>query len=139
MKFEILDTKDNLYDKCENMEQLYDNYYYPMLVEYQELKKQLENLYCNRTDCSSRIKNSKKYDSLVQIVENQQKEFINWLENEIKECDTYSKYIEKKLQELKSRHSGKTYIANEIMKNEKTKECYKKSLSKFKEIIKEAE
>lgn len=102
--------------------------------ENQELKKQLENCYCNRTDCSSKIKNSKKYDSLVQKTEKQQKEFINWLEDEIKECNAYSKYIEKKLQELKSRRSGKSYIANEIMKNEKAKECYKNSLSKYKEI-----
>ena len=48
--------------------------------ENQELKKQLENCYCNRTDCSSRIKNSKKYDSLAQKVESQQKEFIKLLE-----------------------------------------------------------
>lgn len=57
--------------------------------ENQELKKQLENCYCNRTDCSSRIKNSKKYDSLVQKVESQQKEFIMWLENEINRLDDY--------------------------------------------------
>lgn len=31
-----------------------------------KLNKQLENCYCNRTDCSSRIKDSKRYDSLVQ-------------------------------------------------------------------------
>ena len=35
-------------------------------LENQELKKQLENCYCNRTDCSSRIKDSKRHDSLVQ-------------------------------------------------------------------------
>lgn len=55
--------------------------------ENQELKKQLENCYCNRTDCSSRIKDSKQYDSLVQKVEKQQKEFIEFLEyciNELK-------------------------------------------------------
>lgn len=50
--------------------------------ENKELKKQLENCYCNRTDCSSRIKDSKKYDSLVQKVETQQKEFIKYLEDE---------------------------------------------------------
>lgn len=50
--------------------------------ENQELKKQLENCYCNRTDCSGRIKDSKQYDSLVQRVENQQKDFISYLENE---------------------------------------------------------
>lgn len=45
----------------------------------QELKKQLENYCCNRTDCSARIKDSKQYDSLVQRVENQQEEFMEWL------------------------------------------------------------
>lgn len=53
--------------------------------ENKELKKQLENCYCNRTDCSSRIKDSKKYDSLAQKAEKQQKEFIEWLEKESKE------------------------------------------------------
>ena len=53
--------------------------------ENQELKKQLEECYCNRTDCSSRIKDSKQYDSLVQKTEKQQKEFIEWLEKESKE------------------------------------------------------
>ena len=103
--------------------------------ENQKLKKQLENCYCNRTDCSSRIKDSKKYDSLVQKVENQQKEFIEWLENEIKECDAYSKYIKKKVKELKPRRLGKTYLTVQMMKNEIEKECYKDSLSKYKEII----
>lgn len=56
-----------------------------LMKENQELKKQLENCYCNRTDCSSRIKDSKKYDSLVQRVENQQKKFIEWLGTESKE------------------------------------------------------
>lgn len=61
--------------------------------ENQELKKQLENCYCNRTDCSSRIKDSKQYDSLVQKIENHQKEFIEYLNWQIKNCmDTYKKY-----------------------------------------------
>lgn len=56
-----------------------------LLKENQVLKKQLENWYCNRTDCSARIKDSKQYDSLVQKIEKQQKEFIEWLEKESKE------------------------------------------------------
>ena len=64
--------------------------------ENQELKKQIEekdilikqcelsvsnvmDCYCERTDCSGRIKDSKVYDSLVQKVETQQKEFILYL------------------------------------------------------------
>lgn len=74
--------------------------YWELERENQALKKQLEekdilikqcelsvsnvmDCYCERTDCSGRIKDNKKYDSLVQVQENQQKEFINWLiENE---------------------------------------------------------
>lgn len=50
----------------------------------EKLKKQLENCYCNRTDCSGRIKDSKVYDSLVQKVETQQKEFIKLLEGNMR-------------------------------------------------------
>lgn len=88
--YEIIITKRELYDKCENMEELYDNFYCPLLVEYKELKKQVEekdilikqcelsvsnvmDCYCERTDCSGRIKDSKVYDSLVQKVENSTK------------------------------------------------------------------
>lgn len=88
--------------------------YEELQQENQELKEQLSN--------SHQIKNK-------------QKEFIDWLENEIKGCHNYSKYIENKLQELKSRSAGKTYIANEIMKNEVAKKCFTKILSKYKEIV----
>ena len=55
--------------------------YVNLAHRYSELEKQLEDCYCNRTDCSGRIKDSKVYDSLVQKVETQQKEFIKYLEN----------------------------------------------------------
>ena len=91
--------------------------------ENQKLKKQLENCYCNRTDCSGRIKDSKQYDSLVQKVENQQKEFISYLENEkdrlAREC---SHIYEDSL--------GKTRLVNEDIFNE-----VDTILSKYKEII----
>ena len=53
----------------------------------------------------------------------------------IEECNNYSKYIEKKTKELHGRSCGKTYIANEIMKNEIAKKILKEILSKYKEII----
>lgn len=74
----ILETFDNVkLDVVEFRE------YEKIEKENQKLKKQLENCYCNRTDCSSRIKDSKQYDSLVQKVENQQKAFMKLLENKI--------------------------------------------------------
>ena len=78
---------------------------------------------------------NQKLKEQLEIKEAKQKEFIDWLENEIKGCHNYSKYIENKLQELKSRSAGKTYIANEIMKNEVAKKRFTKILSKYKEII----
>ena len=67
------DVFDELFDEMSNWRE-----------EAKELKKQLEECYCNRTDCSGRIKGSKTYDSLEQKIKTQQKEFINYLENEIK-------------------------------------------------------
>lgn len=58
--------------------------YVNLAHRYGELKKQLENCYCNRTDCSGRIKDSKVYDSLVQKVATQQKEFIKLLEGNMR-------------------------------------------------------
>ena len=93
-----------------------------ILKENQELKKQLENCYCNRTDCSSRIKNSKKYDSLAQKVESQQKEFIKWLENEIKLLPTLTTFFYNR--------EGHYISETEVMLKE-AKKIYKK----YKEII----
>jgi len=88
--------------------------------ENQELKKRLENCYCNRTDCSSRIKDSKKYDSLVQKVETQQKEFIKYLEDVIKE-----------LQKIKE-----TELDYDILKDVIPQLlAYKEILQKYKEIV----
>ena len=40
------------------------NYLENLEQENQLLNKQLENCFCNRTDCAGRIKDSKTYDSL---------------------------------------------------------------------------
>ena len=83
--------------------------YVNLAHRYSELKEQLENCYCNRTDCSGRIKDSKVYDSLVQKVETQQKEFIKYLESYLKLFDNMYIYeqgsydtIEEILQKYKS-------------------------------------
>lgn len=94
--------------------------------ENQELKKQLENCYCNRTDCSGRIKDSKKYDSLIQAQEVQQKEFINYLQKEINQYASYVEAID----------SICTSIYSSDYDNSKIKlAIYKEILQKYKEII----
>ena len=95
-----------------------------LLKENQELKKQLENCYCNRTDCSGRIKDSKVYDSLVQKVETQQKEFINYLEDEINK-------LKEQIKNYDIWHEVGTDINFLILK----KQFYLEILQKYKEII----
>lgn len=122
--FEVIITKGELYDKCENIEQLYDGFYYPLLVEYKELKEKLDK-YENPDDmtlmymwCDEKLKDENKelkkqleeykdnYNCLLKQKEQfeyimskqvdyqgQQKEFINYLEDEkdrlIKETSHY--------------------------------------------------
>lgn len=101
--------------------------------ENEKLKKQ----YCERTDCSGRIKDSKQYDSLVQKVENQQKEFISYLENEIDICDGFLDTVKSDLQEIPYGviSAGKTYITTQIKENETTHKVYEEILQKYREII----
>ena len=97
----------------------------------QELKKQLENCYCNRTDCVGRIKDSKLYDSLVQKIENQQQEFIEWLEKEIEA-------IENKLNrynELAKQGKETDFEYYESIIDERKFDIYMKTLRKYKEIV----
>lgn len=61
-------------------------------------------------------------------------ELEKWLKEKLEECNTYSKYIEKKVAELQQRNSGKTYIASEIMKNEVAKKNWQEVLNKISEL-----
>lgn len=93
----VITDREKLYDKCENMEQLFDKYYLPLLDKHysktyklqqrnQELYKQLEekeNNACNwKNSC---LENAGKIEKL----ENQQKEFIEYINKKIEEleCD----------------------------------------------------
>ncbi len=104
--------------------------------ENQTLKKQVENCYCNRTDCSGRIKDSKVYDSLVQKIETQQKEFIEWLEYKIDICDSFLDTIKSDLQETPyGVISANKDITTRIKENETAHKVYKEILQKYKSII----
>lgn len=83
-------TREELYDKCENMEELYDNFYYPLLVENQELKEQLKGT----THCFDEEEHRK--------LENNWNELKRWLYEdhylyvpEIARNSTYQKVLEK--------------------------------------------
>ncbi len=76
-----LSKEDIIYDYYATEEKLieklgieHENY------ELQQENKQLKECYCNRTDCSGRIKNSREYDSLYQKYN---KQLDNW--NKLKE------------------------------------------------------
>lgn len=94
--------------------------------EHRKLKNQLEKCYCNRTDCSSRIKDSKKYDSLVQAQEAQQKEFINYLQRGINHYTTYIEAMDS---------AGPSIYSNEYDNSKIKIAIYKGILQKYKEIM----
>lgn len=105
--------------------------------ENQELKKQLheasleiQHLIEQDIDCPSSCNKLRK-------LRNQQKEFIEWLEDKLNMCDGFLDTIKSDLEEISyaGRTSGKTYIATQIMKNETAMKCYEEVLSKYKEII----
>lgn len=107
------------------------SYNQALLKEKQELKKQLEEA----NEKIILLQASKPMLEYKKALErNQQKEFIEYMNKTIEECNNYSKYIEKKTKELHGRSYGKTYIANEIMKNEVAKKILKETLSKYQEI-----
>ena len=109
--------------------------------ECEELKKQLEE----RPKEYVFIGNAqnKTRDFINQITKdnkefkNQQKEFIEYINEKIDICDGFIDTIRSDLEEISygGRSCGKTYIANEIMKNEVAKKILEEILSKYKEII----
>lgn len=70
-------------------------------------------------------------------LKNQQKEFIDYLEDKLNMCDGFLDTIKSDLEEIPyaGRISGKSYITTKIMKNETAKKNYEDILSKYKEII----
>ena len=83
-----------------------------------------------------RLKNICLEDS-INTYRNQQRMFINYLEDKLNMCDGFLDTIKSDLEEISyaGRASGKTYIATQIMKNEIAEKCYEEVLSKYKEII----
>ena len=67
----------------------------------------------------------------------QQKEFIEWLENEIDICDGFLDTVKSDLQEIHYEviSANKTYITTRIKENEIAHKLYKEILQKYKEII----
>ena len=153
---ELFNEMNNWRDESKELNQKYLN----AVVDYEitmsdktELEKQLEYLrsgeYLNQlrferdmlqdlVDKKEISKEDKEFIDMTrrntELLE-QQKEFIDYMNKTMEECNNYSKYIEKKTKELHGRSYGKTYIANEIMKNEVAKKILKETLSKYKEII----
>ncbi len=68
-----------LKENAENNDKVVDKVNWENLLLKKE-NKQLKECYCNRTDCSGRIKNSRNYDSLYQKYN---KQLDNW--NKLKE------------------------------------------------------
>ena len=107
--------------------------------EAKELKKQVEEYkeQVNKGLYNTCLPYTTGYNKAIKDKENQQKEFIEWIENEIDMCDGFLDTVRSDLEEISygGRITGKTYITNEIMKNEVAKKILEEILSKYKEII----
>lgn len=62
---------------------------------------------------------------------NEYRNLRNYLKQKIKECDDYVKHISQEVRKLTYRTSGKTFLANEIMKSTVAKETYKEILERI--------
>lgn len=100
--------------------------------ENQSLKKQLENKYSK----TGILTNEVLYEENTKLI-NQQKEFMEYINEKIDICDGFIDTIRSDLENISygGRIAGKTYIANEIMKNEVAKKTLEEILSKYKSII----
>lgn len=130
---EVIITKEELYDKCENVEQLYDRFYCPLLVEYKELKKQVEE-YQQELEKADSITQScifngkeeskisyRKCLNILDKKEAQQKEFIKYMNKTIEEleCDDVDD------EEMKDYLIQRIYTFKEILQKYKSIIGYK--------------
>ncbi len=108
--------------------------YETTMSELQELKKQLEKAQ-EKIILLKASKPMLEYKKALE--ENQQKDFIEYINEKIDICDGFIDTIRSDLENISygGRIAGKTYIANEIMKNEVAKKTLEEILSKYKEII----
>ena len=116
-----------------------------LLKENQELKKQFNEKIILVMKLKEELEDKRKeYQEVYKDVrieikdyKNQQKEFIEYLEEKLNMCDGFLDTIKSDLEEISyaGRIAGKTYIATQIMKNETSKKNYEEVLSKYKEII----
>lgn len=62
---------------------------------------------------------------------NEYRNLKNYLKQKIKECDDYMKHISQEVRKLTYRTSGKTFLANEIMKSTIAKKTYEEILERI--------
>lgn len=62
---------------------------------------------------------------------NEYRSLKNYLKQKIKECDDYVKHISQEVRKLTYRTSGKTFLANEIMKSTIAKKTYEEILERM--------
>ena len=113
----VITDREKLYDKCENMEQLFDKYYLPLLDKHYSKTYELQQE-------NKQLKEEKQeWINLLDMFKNQQKEFISYLENE-------KDRLARELSQIYEDSLGKTRLVSEDIFNE-----VDTILSKYQEII----
>lgn len=133
---EMIDYYDELFDEMSNWRE-----------EVKELKKQLEEYKATNEVLSQELTKDKvlQQDCLttccgipigdIPKLITQQKEFIEYLENEIDICDSFLDTINSQETPYRVISSNKKYITTQIKENEISHKVYEEILQKYKEII----
>lgn len=122
---------DDLMSAIDRLNKIPD--YNDLLKENQELKKQLEDMTLCRDIASGHREEVQDREA---ILLNQQKEFIDYLENKIDICDSFLDTIKSDLQETPyGVISTNKDITTRIKENETAHKVYEEILQKYKSII----
>lgn len=122
-------------DKSSNYEVI--EYIGQLQQQNKKIKKQLEESKDNY-NCLLKQKEQFEYIMSKQVdYRGQQKEFLNYLENEIDICDSFLDTVKSDSQEIPYGviSAGKTYITTRIKENETAHKVYEEILQKYREII----
>ena len=103
-------------------------------MNYQDKEiERLNKCYCERTDCSGRIKNSKKYESMQEEIE-RLKEELEFEKTTNKELISTGAELENKLYEEQDKNKRLNNIINEfekLLKEERTRTKYAHDVERF--------
>ena len=102
----VITDREELYDKCENMEQLFDKYYLPLLDKHYSKIYELQQENKQLKDNWIKLKEFMSYENIGRLFDMgyDANDFINEIDDKIKELEqgSDSKNIEESIQQIET-------------------------------------